>query len=121
MNVGADLGRGFTGRAYHVYRASDGMIVLTHTFLRHAGAREHRATIERELLAEASRTSGLSRSQLRIVSRDAAAPPEGRIVRVDPRTRKLLTTREPWPAMPQRSHPSPSRSSRRPGGTGHDE
>jgi hypothetical protein len=103
MNAGADLDRGFSARAYHVYRASDGMIVLTHTFVGHAVTPDDGATIERDLLAEASRTSRLSPSELRIMSRDARYPTEGRIVRVDPKTGELVTTDEAWPKLPQRS------------------
>jgi hypothetical protein len=108
VNVGADLDRGFTARAYHVYRASDGAIVLTHTFVRHADARDNWGATERDLLAEASRSSGLERSKLRIVSRDGAYPPGRRILRVNPKTKKLVTTDEPWPGLPQRGSSRPA-------------
>jgi hypothetical protein len=99
MIAGADLDRGFVGRAYHVYRLSDGAIVLSHTFVRQAGGHHDPAAIERELLADAGHSSRLSPSELGVVSRDARQPITGRIVRVDPQTRELVTTQEPWPEL----------------------
>jgi hypothetical protein len=102
MNAGADLDRRFVARAYHVYRTSDGAIVLSHTFVRPEGAPHDQAAIEGELLAEASRSLSLSPAELGIMSRDAAYAIAGRIVRVDPKTHQLVTTQEPWPQLLQR-------------------
>jgi len=97
MDASAETDRKFEATAYYVYRASDGTILLSHTFVRPEGAPHNEAAIERDLLAEASRRARIAQEELAILTRDAAHPVDGTILRVDPRARQLVISHERFP------------------------
>jgi hypothetical protein len=87
----------FTAVAYHVYRKSDGAILLSHRFVRLEGTPHDGPRTERELIDAAVQRFQHAAQDLAIISRDAAEPIDGTIERVDPKTHRLVITQHRFP------------------------